>query len=111
MPSEASRELLNIGRLLVPNGRPWQKMVSQSQPTGRKRGVGVGLLFVSEAGTWSRVARLIEDHPAVKQVRLDADGHKVTVGFYKQTLLQNTAAYPKRRAPGARGRMERGAGS
>jgi Cd2+/Zn2+-exporting ATPase len=33
--------------------------------------------------TWARVARLIEDHPAVKQVRLDAQNHGVTVGFYQ----------------------------
>ena len=38
---------------------------------------------MANAGTWTRVARLIQDHPAVKQVRLDTDGHKVTVGFYE----------------------------
>ena len=33
--------------------------------------------------TWGRVARLIADHPAVKQVRLDSQNHGVTVGFYQ----------------------------
>src|ERR1043166_5178295 len=33
--------------------------------------------------TWSRVARLIQEHPEVKQVRLDSDVHRVTVGFYE----------------------------
>jgi Zn2+/Cd2+-exporting ATPase len=33
--------------------------------------------------TWARVARLIADHPAVKQVRLDSKEHGVTVGFYQ----------------------------
>jgi Cd2+/Zn2+-exporting ATPase len=33
--------------------------------------------------TWARVARLIADHPAVKQVRLDSQNHGVTVGFYQ----------------------------
>jgi Cd2+/Zn2+-exporting ATPase len=33
--------------------------------------------------TWARVARLIADHPAVKQVRLDSQDHGVTVGFYQ----------------------------
>ena len=33
--------------------------------------------------TWTRVARLIADHPAVKQVRLDSQNHGVTVGFYQ----------------------------
>jgi len=32
--------------------------------------------------TWARVAGLIADHPAVKQVRLDSQNHGVTVGFY-----------------------------
>ena len=31
--------------------------------------------------TWSRVARLVRDHPEVKQVRLETDVHGVTVGF------------------------------
>jgi Zn2+/Cd2+-exporting ATPase len=35
------------------------------------------------AGTWSRVARLIETHPDVKQVRLNISEHSVSVGFYK----------------------------
>ena len=35
------------------------------------------------AGTWSRIARLIEEHPDVKQVRLNANDHSVTVGFYE----------------------------
>jgi Cd2+/Zn2+-exporting ATPase len=33
--------------------------------------------------TWSRVTRLISDHPDVKQVRLDRNVHRVTVGFYQ----------------------------
>ncbi len=33
--------------------------------------------------TWSRVARLIGEYPAVKQVRLNSQGHGVTVGFYQ----------------------------
>ena len=33
--------------------------------------------------TWSRVARLIEEYPEVKQVRLDSDDHRVTIGFYE----------------------------
>ena len=33
--------------------------------------------------TWARVARLIADHPAVKQVRLNSEDHGVTVGFYQ----------------------------
>jgi hypothetical protein len=32
---------------------------------------------------WTRVARLIGDHPAVKQVRLNSQNHGVTVGFYQ----------------------------
>src|SRR5207244_3151974 len=34
------------------------------------------------AGTWSRVVRLIETHPDVKQVRLNVSEHSVSVGFY-----------------------------
>jgi Cd2+/Zn2+-exporting ATPase len=34
-------------------------------------------------GTWSRVVRLIEAHPDVKQVRLNINDHSVTVGFYE----------------------------
>ena len=33
--------------------------------------------------TWAHVARLIADHPAVKQVRLNSQNHGVTVGFYQ----------------------------
>jgi Zn2+/Cd2+-exporting ATPase len=33
--------------------------------------------------TWTRVARLIGDHPAVKQVRLNSQDHGITVGFYQ----------------------------
>jgi hypothetical protein len=33
--------------------------------------------------TWARVARLIAEHPAVKQVRLNSQNHGVTVGFYQ----------------------------
>ena len=35
------------------------------------------------AGTWSRVVRLIEAHPDVRQVRLNVNDHSVTVGFYE----------------------------
>jgi len=35
------------------------------------------------AGTWSRVVRLIETHPDVKQGRLNVSDHSVTVGFYE----------------------------
>ena len=42
------------------------------------------------AGTWSQVLRLIEDHPDVKQVRLNSNEHSVSIGFYetpsKETL-------------------------
>ncbi len=34
-------------------------------------------------GTWSRVVRLIETHPDVKQVRLNINEHSVSVGFYE----------------------------
>jgi cation transport ATPase len=34
-------------------------------------------------GTWSRVVRLIEAHPHVKQVRLNINDHSVTLGFYE----------------------------
>jgi Cd2+/Zn2+-exporting ATPase len=34
-------------------------------------------------GTWSRVVRLIEGHPDVKQVRLNINEHSVSVGFYE----------------------------
>ena len=37
----------------------------------------------ASAGTWSRVVRLIEAHPDVKQVRLNINEHTVTVGFYE----------------------------
>ena len=33
--------------------------------------------------TWARVARLLADHPAIKQVRLNSQDHSVTVGFYQ----------------------------
>src|SRR6266508_7011770 len=36
------------------------------------------------AGTWSRVVRLIEAHPDVKQVRLNINEHSVSVGFYEK---------------------------
>src|SRR6266508_3789883 len=35
------------------------------------------------ASTWSRVTRLIEEYPDVKQVRLNMGEHSVTVGFYE----------------------------
>jgi Zn2+/Cd2+-exporting ATPase len=37
----------------------------------------------ASAGTWSRVVRLLEAHPDVKQVRLNINDHSVTVGFYE----------------------------
>jgi Cd2+/Zn2+-exporting ATPase len=37
----------------------------------------------ASAGTWSRVVRLIEGHPDVKQVRLNVNDHSVTIGFYE----------------------------
>jgi Cd2+/Zn2+-exporting ATPase len=37
----------------------------------------------ASASTWSRVVRLIEAHPDVKQVRLNINDHSVTVGFYE----------------------------
>ena len=37
----------------------------------------------ASAGTWSRVVRLIEAHPDVKQVRLNINEHSVTLGFYE----------------------------
>ena len=37
----------------------------------------------ASAGTWSRVVRLIEAHPDVKQVRLNINDHSVTAGFYE----------------------------
>jgi len=37
----------------------------------------------AKAGTWSRVVRLIEAHPDVKQIRLNATEHSVSVGFYE----------------------------
>ena len=41
------------------------------------------------AATWSGVVRLIEEHPDVKQVRLDLNEHSVSVGFY-ETPSQET---------------------
>jgi Cd2+/Zn2+-exporting ATPase len=41
------------------------------------------------ADTWSRVVRLIEAHPDVKQVRLNVNEHSVSVGFY-ETPSQET---------------------
>ena len=41
------------------------------------------------ARTWSRVVRLIEEHPDVKQVRLNLNEHSVSVGFY-ETPAQET---------------------
>ena len=43
----------------------------------------------ASAGTWSRVVRLIEAHPDVKQVRLNINEHSVSVGFY-ETPSQET---------------------
>ena len=37
----------------------------------------------ASADTWSRVVRLIESHPDVKQVRLNINEHSVTVGLYE----------------------------
>src|SRR5436190_7289415 len=36
----------------------------------------------ASTGTWSRVVRLIEAHPDVKQLRLNINDHSVSVGFY-----------------------------
>jgi hypothetical protein len=48
------------------------------------------------AGTWSQVVRLIEEHPDVKQVRLNLNEHSVSVGFYEtpseETLNEIQAA-------------------
>ncbi len=43
----------------------------------------------ASTGTWSRVVRLIQAHPDVKQVRLNMNEHSVTVGFY-ETPSQET---------------------
>ena len=40
-------------------------------------------LAEASAGMWSRVVRLIETHPDVKQVRLNMNKHSVSVGFYE----------------------------
>ena len=48
-----------------------------------KTGVPTSSHATPPARTWSRVARLLEDHPEVKQVRLETDVHGVTVGFYE----------------------------
>jgi Cd2+/Zn2+-exporting ATPase len=49
--------------------------------------------------TWSRVAQLIREYPEVKQVRLDTDAHRVTVGFYEipsdETLSRIKSAVSK----------------
>jgi Cd2+/Zn2+-exporting ATPase len=37
---------------------------------------------VHDKDTWLHIARLIEKHPAVKQVRLDLDRRRVAMGFY-----------------------------
>ena len=54
------------------------------------------------AKTWSRVGRLLERHPEVKQVRLDTDGHQVAVGFYeppsREALAQIEATVRKQLA-------------
>ncbi len=67
---------------------------------GRRRSFAMDQLVTEEriadvkrteasAGTWSRVVRLIEAHPDVKQVRLNINEHSVTVGFY-ETPSQET---------------------
>ena len=38
----------------------------------------------ASTGTWSRVVRLIEAHPDVKQVRLNTNEHSVSIGFYER---------------------------
>ena len=38
--------------------------------------------------TWTRIAGLLEAHPAIKQVRLDANGHRVAVGFHEPPSLE-----------------------
>ncbi len=35
------------------------------------------------SSAWPRIARILERHPEVKQVRVDTDGRKVAVGFYE----------------------------
>ena len=51
----------------------------------------------ASAGTWSRVVRLIETHPDVKQVRLNVNDHSVTVGFYETPSRRNIEPNQKRR--------------
>ena len=43
----------------------------------------MGQCLVKESPTWSGVTRLLEAHPAVKRIRLDTNGRRVTVGFYE----------------------------
>ena len=38
----------------------------------------------ASTGTWSRVVRLIEAHPDVKQVRLNTNEYSVSIGFYER---------------------------
>jgi Cd2+/Zn2+-exporting ATPase len=38
--------------------------------------------------TWTRLAGLLEAHPAVKQVRVNADDHHLMVGFYEMPSAQ-----------------------
>ena len=37
----------------------------------------------SQENVWSRAAHLLERHSEVKQLRLDTDGHKLTIGFHQ----------------------------
>ena len=37
----------------------------------------------AHSDTWARLASLLETHPAVKQVRVNADDHHLMVGFYE----------------------------
>ncbi|HXX42116.1 MAG TPA: cation-translocating P-type ATPase [Chthoniobacterales bacterium] len=53
--------------------------------------------------TWSRVARLIEEHPEVKQVRLNASNHGVAIGFYEtpsNTTLEQIESAVRRELAG-----------
>ena len=68
-----------LGRDLGPIARNGEAFATSEKTPAS----AVEKLDMANAGTWTRVARLIQDHPAVKQVRLDTDGHKVTVGFYE----------------------------
>lgn len=48
-----------------------------------KNGASTSRRAAPSPRTWSCVARLVQDHPEVKRVRLETDTHGVTVGFYE----------------------------